>query len=97
MDRVAYVVQSLTLYPAVGTNSTVKVHFSTAQAYSDIYNSRSKWDKDPDVYKAIVDGSSMFGLTNYHLAKERRDLIWPFYSRQSVQRMQKAINRQVLY
>ncbi|KAE8357782.1 cytochrome P450 [Aspergillus caelatus] len=65
------------------------------QAYSDIYNVKSKWDKDPEVYKAIVDTSSAFGLRNYHAAKERRDLIWPFYSRQSVQRMQKAINRQI--
>ncbi|RLL98061.1 hypothetical protein CFD26_102885 [Aspergillus turcosus] len=71
------------------------VRYGPHRAYSDIYNLRSKWDKDPEVYKAIVDGSSTFGLTNYHLAKERRDLIWPFYSRQSVQRMQKAINRQI--
>ncbi|KAJ5160941.1 uncharacterized protein N7482_007945 [Penicillium canariense] len=71
-----------------------RLHFSTPKAHSDIYNLKSRWDKDPDVYKAIVDGSSTFGLTNYHLAKERRDLIWPFYSRQSVQQMQKAINRQ---
>lgn len=75
----------------------VKLHFSTAQAYSDIYNVKSKWDKDPEVYKAIVDTSAVFGLTNYHLARERRDLIWPFYSRQSVEQMQKAINRQVRY
>ncbi|RAQ62541.1 hypothetical protein AFCA_009182 [Aspergillus flavus] len=97
MDRIAYVVQSLTWESALEANSLVKLHFSSMQAYSDIYNVKSKWDKDPEVYKAIVDTSSAFGLRNYHEAKERRDLIWPFYSRQSVQRMQKAINRQISF
>lgn len=72
-----------------------KLHFSNLQAYLDIYNAKSKWDKDPEVYNAIVDGSSTFGLTNYHSAKERRDIIWPFYSRQNVKSCEKAISRQV--
>ncbi|KAI0120649.1 cytochrome P450 [Xylariales sp. AK1849] len=71
------------------------LHFSTAQGYSDIYNAKSKWNKHPEVYNAIVDGSSTFGLTDYHSAKVRRDIIWPFYSRQSVKTAQKSISRQV--
>ena len=73
-----------------------QLHFSTAQAYSDIYSQSAKWNKDATVYGAVADETSSFGMTSYQAAKSRREIVQPFYSRRSVLNMQDALHRQVL-
>ncbi|KAM0418949.1 hypothetical protein ACHAPT_012107 [Fusarium lateritium] len=71
------------------------LHFSTFQAHCDIYNQNSRWDKDKSVYAAVMEENSSFGITAHKAAKQRREVVQPFYSRRSILQMQDAINRQM--
>lgn len=73
----------------------MKLHFSTFQAHCDIYNQNSRWDKDKTVYAAVMEENSSFGMTSHKAAKQRREVVQPFYSRRNILKMQEAIDRQV--
>ncbi|WAO96889.1 Hypothetical protein NCS54_01458100 [Fusarium falciforme] len=71
------------------------LHFSTFQAHCDIYNQNSRWDKDKTVYAAVMEENSSFGMTSHRAAKQRREIVQPFYSRRNILKMQDAIDRQM--
>ncbi len=60
-----------------------QLHFSNPTAYNDIYNNRNKWDKDHSLYRAFDLDTSTFGFIHYSDAKQRRDVLAPFFSRTS--------------
>ncbi|KAH8985357.1 putative P450 monooxygenase [Lactarius akahatsu] len=68
-----------------------ELHFSNPAAYNDIYNNRNKWDKDHSLYRAYDLDTSTFGLTHYSDAKQRRDVLAPFFSRTSIIQLQDLI------
>ncbi|KAH9165925.1 putative P450 monooxygenase [Lactarius sanguifluus] len=72
-----------------------ELHFSNPAAYSDIYNQRNKWDKDHLLYSAFNQDTSSFGSIHYSDAKQRRDIIAPFFSRTSILQMQDVIQERV--
>ncbi|KAH8984300.1 putative P450 monooxygenase [Lactarius hatsudake] len=72
-----------------------ELHFSNPAAYNDIYNQRNKWDKDHLLYSAFNQDTSSFGSIHYSDAKQRRDIIAPFFSRTSILRMQDVIQERV--
>ncbi|KAH9023771.1 putative P450 monooxygenase [Lactarius pseudohatsudake] len=72
-----------------------ELHFSNPAAYNDIYNHRNKWDKDHLLYHAFDQDTSSFGSIRYSDAKQRRDIIAPFFSRTSILQMQDLIQERV--
>ncbi|KAI9459897.1 putative P450 monooxygenase [Lactarius psammicola] len=68
-----------------------ELHFSNPAAYNDIYNNRNKWDKDHSLYRAWDMDTSTFGFIHYSDAKQRRDILAPFFSRTSILQMQDLI------
>ncbi|KAH9028948.1 putative P450 monooxygenase [Lactarius hengduanensis] len=51
----------------------------------------NKWDKDQSLYRAYDLDTSTFGLTHYSDAKQRRDVLAPFFSRTSIIQLQDLI------
>ncbi|KAI9459866.1 putative P450 monooxygenase [Lactarius psammicola] len=72
-----------------------ELHFSNPAAYNDIYNHRNKWDKDHLLYRAFDMGESTVGFIHYSDAKQRRDVLAPFFSRTSILQMQDFIKERV--
>ncbi|KAH9002867.1 putative P450 monooxygenase [Lactarius deliciosus] len=72
-----------------------ELHFSNPAAYNDIYNNKNKWDKDHSLYRAYDLDTSTFGLTHYSDAKQRRDVLAPFFSRTSIVQLQDLIQDRV--
>ncbi|KAI9459930.1 putative P450 monooxygenase [Lactarius psammicola] len=72
-----------------------ELHFSDPAAYSDIYNYRNKWDKDHLLYRAFDLDTSTFGFIRYSDAKQRRDVLAPFFSRTSIVQLQDLIKERV--
>ncbi|KAH9172366.1 putative P450 monooxygenase [Lactarius sanguifluus] len=72
-----------------------ELHFSNPAAYNDIYNNRNKWDKDHLLYDAFDQYTSSLGSIHYSDAKQRRDIIAPFFSRASIIQMQDLIQERV--
>lgn len=72
-----------------------ELHFSNPAAYSDIYNNRNKWDKDHLLYRAFDMDMATVGFIRYSDAKQRRDVLTPFFSRTSVRQMQDLIKERV--
>ncbi|KAH9177310.1 putative P450 monooxygenase [Lactarius sanguifluus] len=72
-----------------------ELHFSNPAAYNDIYNNKNKWDKDHSLYRAYDLDTSTFGLTHYSDAKQRRDVLAPFFSRTSIVQLQGLIQERV--
>ncbi|KAI9459862.1 putative P450 monooxygenase [Lactarius psammicola] len=72
-----------------------ELHFSNPAAYNDIYNHKNKWDKDHLLYRAFDQETSSFGSIHYSDAKQRRDIIAPFFSRTSILQMQDLIQERV--
>ncbi|KAI9459892.1 putative P450 monooxygenase [Lactarius psammicola] len=72
-----------------------ELHFSNPAAYNDIYNNRNKWDKDHALYRAWDMDTSTFGYVHYSDAKQRRDILAPFFSRTSILQMQDLIKERV--
>ncbi|KAH9990459.1 cytochrome P450 [Xylariaceae sp. FL0662B] len=71
------------------------LHFASPEAYMDIYSNSARWDKDPDMYRAVVEAMPAFGMTSYREFKQRRDIVYPYYSRHGVLEMQAAINEHI--
>ncbi|KAI9431914.1 putative P450 monooxygenase [Lactarius indigo] len=72
-----------------------ELHFSNPAAYNDIYNHKNKWDKDHLLYDAFDQSTSSFGSIHYSDAKQRRDVISPFFSRTSILQMQDLVQERV--
>ncbi|KAI9459868.1 putative P450 monooxygenase [Lactarius psammicola] len=72
-----------------------ELHFSNPAAFNDIYNPRNKWDKDYLLYRAFDLDTSLFGFIHYSDAKQRRDVLAPFFSRTSILQMQDLIQERV--
>jgi len=72
-----------------------QLHFSNPAAYNDIYNHRNKWDKDHSLYRAFDLDTSTFGIKRYSDAKQRRDVLAPFFSRTSIVELQDLIKERV--
>ncbi|KAH9177355.1 putative P450 monooxygenase [Lactarius sanguifluus] len=72
-----------------------ELHFSNPAAYNDIYNNRNKWDKDSFLYGTFDMDTSTVGSIHYSDAKQRRDVIAPFFSRTSILQMQDIVQERV--
>lgn len=72
-----------------------ELHFSNPAAYNDIYNHRNKWDKDHLLYRAFDMDTSTVGFIHYSDAKQRRDVLAPFFSRTSIIQLQGLIQERV--
>ncbi|KAH9052057.1 putative P450 monooxygenase [Lactarius deliciosus] len=72
-----------------------ELHFSNPAAYNDIYNNRNKWDKDSFLYRTFDMDTSTVGSIHYSDAKQRRDVIAPFFSRTSILQMQDIVQERV--
>ena len=72
-----------------------QLHFANPQAYTEIYNLKNKWDKDPVVYGAFDLDQSSACYTKYADAKPRREVLSPLFSRSSILRMQGLIQERV--
>nr|AAS88583.1 PAH-inducible cytochrome P450 monooxygenase PC-PAH 5 [Phanerodontia chrysosporium] len=68
-----------------------ELHFSDPKVYNEIYNTRSRWDKDGEMYAPFGGNSTMFTALRYHDAKKRRDLTASLFSRKSVLSLQGSI------
>ncbi|KAK0458615.1 cytochrome P450 [Desarmillaria tabescens] len=72
-----------------------ELHFSTPQAYFTIYSSQVKFAKDPKFYFAFNEDESSFGYTDRVLAKKRREVLNPLFSRRSILRLEHIIQSKV--
>ncbi|KAI9435562.1 putative P450 monooxygenase [Lactarius indigo] len=72
-----------------------ELHFSNPAAYNDIYNNRNKWDKDNFLYRTFDMDTSTVGSIHYPDAKQRRDVLAPFFSRTSILQMQDVVQERV--
>ncbi|KAJ6118935.1 hypothetical protein N7471_013555 [Penicillium samsonianum] len=69
-----------------------EIHFSDPSTYLEIYNMSSRWDKDPRLYHNTGEVDSSFGRLGYEAAKERRDVLQRFFSKQAVIKSQGLID-----
>lgn len=68
-----------------------KVHFSDPQAYYDIYGMGKKMSKWAAFYDCFYEEESSFGLTDPKLAKKRRDILLPLFSRRAILKLENLI------
>lgn len=59
--------------------------------YNEIFNARNRWAKDPNLYLAFSDEVSSFTMLEYNEAKQRKDILLPFFSRKSIVNMQDIV------
>lgn len=52
-----------------------ELHFSNSSAYHSIYNNKSRWDKEPRLYRSFNEDRSSFGFLTYSEAKQRKDVM----------------------
>ncbi|KAF6747677.1 cytochrome P450 [Ephemerocybe angulata] len=67
-----------------------KLHFNTPRAFDDIYRS-PKLIKPGSFYDAFQMRQSSFGFSDPRLAKERREIIGPLFSRKAVLRLEGVV------
>lgn len=72
-----------------------QLHFSSPEAFHDIYNPKLRWDKDPVQYKSVGANQSTVAQITYGDAKHRKDILKPLFSRRSVLGFQELIRRKV--
>ncbi|KAI0058623.1 putative cytochrome P450 [Artomyces pyxidatus] len=68
-----------------------ELHFSDPAAYDAIYNTKNKWDKDYEFYRAFDMDSSSLCYIKYPEAKQRRDVLSTLFSRSSILKMQDLV------
>jgi hypothetical protein len=76
-------------------HSASQLHFSEPRAYLDIYSPGSTFRKDPDFYTMFFLDESSFGSTDRRLAKHRRDVLSPFFSRKALKDLEYVIQDKV--
>lgn len=74
-----------------------QLHFSNPAVYHEIFNQSTRWDKDPWIYHAFVEGNGSFGYLSAQEAKPRKATLQPVFSKQSILRMSDMIKSKVSY
>ena len=74
---------------------TFQLHFARPSAYHEIYNRALRWDKEPVLYRSFGEDRSSFGFLTYREAKERKDVLQPFFSRRAIIAMQGLVQEKV--
>ncbi|KAK0218598.1 cytochrome P450 [Armillaria nabsnona] len=72
-----------------------ELHFSSPQAYFSIYSTHANVIKDPSYYWSFLIDDSVFGFTDPALAKKRRDILNPLFSRRSILKLEGIIQQKV--
>jgi hypothetical protein len=72
-----------------------QLHFADPSAYNDIYNPGARWDKDKTMYRSFGEDHSSFGFLTYAEAKQRKDVLQPFFSRRAIINMQSLVRQNV--
>lgn len=72
-----------------------ELHFSTPQAYFSIYSTQVNVIKDPNYYWSFHTSDSVFTFTDPILAKKRRDILNPLFSRRSILKLESIIQEKV--
>ncbi|KAK0185463.1 cytochrome P450 [Armillaria mellea] len=72
-----------------------ELHFSTPQAYFSIYSTQANAIKDPNYYWCFNVDESVGGFTDPSLAKKRRDILNPLFSRRSILKLESVIQEKV--
>ncbi|KAI9805289.1 MAG: hypothetical protein M1833_005742 [Piccolia ochrophora] len=76
----------------VGPN---ELHFRSSSAYNEIYNSQNRWAKHGFFYKTFGSDEASFTFLAHHEAKQRRDILNPFFSKRAISDMQDLIQDNV--
>ncbi|CUS07664.1 unnamed protein product [Tuber aestivum] len=71
------------------------LHFSSPEVYSTIYSSTSKLTKDPNLYLSFGAPESVFTLLDPAIARTRREVISPMFSRRMVLSLQPLISGKI--
>ncbi|KAK1221095.1 hypothetical protein PQX77_016142 [Marasmius sp. AFHP31] len=82
-----WVEQLQKLHEAYGTVVRVgpnELHFSSPEAYNEIYAVGSKFDKDQRTYNPISSNGHVFAKIDAHEAMVRRAMVLPYFSRRSL-------------
>jgi cytochrome P450 len=72
-----------------------ELHFARPTVYNEIYNSKNKWEKDYEYYRAFDADESFFTQTDYLKSKHSRALISNLFSRSAISEMQNLIRGQL--
>ncbi|KAK0470451.1 cytochrome P450 [Desarmillaria tabescens] len=83
------------IYGPVVRISPNELHFSTPQAYFSIYSGHSNVIKDPNFYWCFNVDESVFAFTDPALAKKRREILNPLFSRRSILKLESVIQAKV--
>ncbi|KAK8873684.1 P450 monooxygenase [Apiospora arundinis] len=70
-----------------------ELHFSSANAYNDIYNPSARWDKDRVQYESVGADHSLVSLIPYEEAKQRKAVLKSLFSHRAVLNLQGLVRR----
>ena len=76
-------------------NVSWQLHFARPTVYDEIYNSKNKWDKDYNFYRALHVDEAFFAQREYLKSKHRRALVSNMFSRKAISEIQHLIRDQV--
>ncbi|KAK7464376.1 hypothetical protein VKT23_006543 [Stygiomarasmius scandens] len=76
----------------VGPN---ELHFSSPEAYKDIYHSGSKFVKEKAFYKTMQEEFSSFGTWDPVFHRKRKDTMNPLFSRRAILKLESSIQEKV--
>ncbi|KAG0633711.1 cytochrome P450 [Tuber brumale] len=71
------------------------LHFSSPEVYSKIYNTTNKLTKDPNLYHSFGADDSVFTVLDPAIARNRREVISPMFSRRMVLSLQPLISEKI--
>ncbi|KFY17134.1 hypothetical protein V492_00867, partial [Pseudogymnoascus sp. VKM F-4246] len=71
------------------------LHFDRPEAYYDIYNSASRWDKEGTQYRSFGVDGSCFGTLRWAQAEGRREVLFPLFERGAVTEMQYVVQSNI--
>ncbi|KZP31904.1 cytochrome P450 [Athelia psychrophila] len=71
------------------------LHFSDYRAYHDIYSPGSKFIKDRHYYNSFDQEECSFGWSDPQLAKARRDVLSPLFSRSAILKLENVVQEKV--
>ncbi|KAF8870185.1 cytochrome P450 [Infundibulicybe gibba] len=68
-----------------------QLHFNDPEAYEVIYSAASRFTKDPRLYDSLGEPESSFGYIDPQLAKIRKDVIRPLFSRRAILNLEPVV------
>ncbi|KZP06239.1 cytochrome P450, partial [Athelia psychrophila] len=71
------------------------LHFSDYRAYHDIYSPGSKFIKDRHYYNSFNQEECSFGWSDPQLAKARKDVLSPLFSRRAILKLERVVQEKV--